>query len=87
MPTTTNDAFAIAAPDEDSTAAVLVHVLLNQLGTIGSASRTLLERWEQLSDEGREELLTVIYDGVREGIERLQHLYYALPTEPETDTV
>ena len=85
MPTT-NDTFAIAEA-EDGTAAVLVHVLLNNLGVIGSASRTLLERWDQLPGDTREELLTLIYEGVREGIERLQLLYYALPDEPDSEAV
>jgi hypothetical protein len=84
MPSTTNDAFAIA-PAQDTSAAVLLHVLLNQLGGIGSASRTLLERWDTLPAEGREELLTFIYEGVREGIDKLQLLYYALPTEAEAE--
>ena len=84
MPTTTDNAFAIA-PAEEGTAAVLVHVLLNNLGVIGSASRTLLERWEQLPHDNREELLTVIYEGVRDGIDRLQLLYHALPPEREAE--
>jgi hypothetical protein len=84
MPSTTNDAFAIA-PAQNSSAAVLVHVLLNQLGSIGTSSRTLLERWDQLPAEAREELLTYIYEGVREGIDKLQLLYYALPTEGEAE--
>ena len=83
MPTREN-AVAIA-PAEDGSAAVLLHVLLNNFGALGSASRTLLERWAQLPDAEREELLTLIYDGVRDGIDRLQLLYYALPDDQVAD--
>ena len=77
MPTSSLNVHALAS-DDDGTAAVLVHVVVNTFSVIGSASQTLLERWEQLPEPGREQLLTLIHDSVREGIDRLQFLYHAL---------
>ena len=51
---------------------VTVHVLLNELGTIGSVARTLQERWMLLDDEQRDELLGMIDDAALRGIDRLR---------------
>lgn len=77
MPTSSLDAHALA-PDDDGMAEVLVHVVLNTFGIIGSASDTLLERWDQLPGARREQLLALIHDSVRDGIDRLQFLYQSL---------
>ena len=51
---------------------VTVHVLLNELGTIGSVAKTLQERWGALADAQRIELLQMIEDATVRGIDRLR---------------
>jgi hypothetical protein len=51
---------------------VTVHVLLNELGTIGSVAKTLQERWGALADAQRDELLQMIEDATDRGIDRLR---------------
>lgn len=80
MPTRTND---VLAPADDATTAVLVHLLLNTLSVIGSTSRTLLERWDQLPRARREQLLALIHDSVAVGIDRLHLMSHARPVVPE----
>lgn len=80
MPTSTNDVLVHA---DDGTAAVLVHLLLNTFSVIGSASRTLLERWDELPCARREQLIALIDDGVAVGIDRLHLMSHFWPVEPE----
>jgi YD repeat-containing protein len=54
--------------------AVVLHVLLNDLGAIAGAARTLLERWGQLAAEERSALLHMIDKSVGRGIDQIQTL-------------
>lgn len=49
-------------------------ILVNDLGAIAFAARTLLERWVQLPDHQRDSLLTEIDQAVVRGIGRLDAL-------------
>ena len=77
---TINAGVRAGTPPDDGTAAVLVHVLLNHLGVISMASRTLLEQWDTLGDDPRDQLLALIDGTVIEGIGRLEFLYRTLVT-------
>ena len=57
---------------ESGLGSVTVHVLLNELGTIGSVARTLLERWPVLEESQRIELLQMIDDATDRGVDRLR---------------
>ena len=59
---------------ETGLAAVVSHVLLNELGVIATAARTLLERWSLLSAPQRETLLSMIDESVGRGIGQLESL-------------
>jgi hypothetical protein len=59
---------------ESGLAAVTLHVLLNDLGVIATASRTLLERWNQLGERERQTLLGIIDESVGRGMGQLQTL-------------
>ena len=55
-------------------ATVVLPVLVNDLGVIASAARTLLERWEHLPEDQRGTLLSVIDQSVERGMARLDAL-------------
>jgi hypothetical protein len=57
---------------EPATTVVLAHVLMNDLGVIGIAARTLEERWDDLPALVRERLLDMINDTVHDGLDRLR---------------
>ena len=57
---------------ETELGSVTAHVLLNELGTIGSVAKTLAERWDRLDADQRGELLQMIDDAAVRGIDRLR---------------
>lgn len=61
-------------PEEigQATTVVLAHVLMNDLGVIGTAARTLDERWDELPALVRARLLDMINDTVHNGLEHLR---------------
>lgn len=59
---------------ESGTVSVLVHVVLNDLGLIGSAVRTLHESWPTLSGGQRDELLHLVTTAADRGVDRLRLL-------------
>jgi hypothetical protein len=59
---------------ETGRVAVVMHVLLNDMGVIATAARTLAERWGQLEERERAALLGLIDDSVNRGIGQLQTL-------------
>ncbi len=65
---------------EGATAAVVAHVLMNELGMIGSAVQTLEERWDELPVGTRGVLFAMINDNVAAGIDRLRELILGRPS-------
>ena len=63
---------------ETGGAAVIAHGVLNDFGVIGTAARTLAERWDVLPGPTRDQLLALINDSVMHGIARARFL--ALPS-------
>jgi hypothetical protein len=57
---------------ETGAAAVFMHGVLNDLGVIGFAARTLDERWDDLPARTRSELLATIRSSVEHGMERVR---------------
>ncbi|HUS62840.1 MAG TPA: hypothetical protein VMY34_11625 [Acidimicrobiales bacterium] len=53
---------------------VVLHGLLNDMGVIATAARTLVERWGQLEESERTLLLRMIEDSVGRGIGQLETL-------------
>jgi hypothetical protein len=62
---------------ETGRAAVMLHVLLNEMGVVAAAARTLLERWADLQESDRDRLLRMIDDSVVRGIGELHSLAFA----------
>lgn len=62
---------------ETGRAAVMLHVLLNEMGVVAAAARTLLERWAELGESDRERLLRMIDDSVVRGLDDLHSLAMA----------
>jgi hypothetical protein len=65
------------------TTGVLMHGVMNDLGVIGSAARTLAERWDVLPGNARAQLLAMIHDSVDHGIETVRFLVLAQPANAE----
>lgn len=57
---------------ETGLGSVTAHVVLNELGMIGSVAKTLQERWDRLGEEQRNELLLMIDEAAERGIDRLR---------------
>jgi hypothetical protein len=73
----------LPVPDDleySPTTVVLAHVLMSELSAIGSAARMLEERWEELSPRNRDQLLDMITDTVRAGLDRLHVMVCAATT-------
>jgi hypothetical protein len=68
---------------ESGTTGVLMHGVMNDLGIIGSAARTLLERWDVLPGTARDQLLAMIHDSVDHGLEAVRFLVLAQPAAAE----
>lgn len=62
---------------ESGRAAVMLHVLLNEMGVVAAAARTLLERWAELQVSERETLLRMIDESAVRGLGDLHSLVLA----------
>lgn len=59
---------------ESGRAAVMLHVLLNEMGDVAAAARSLLERWAELQASERETLLRMIDECAVRGLHDLYGL-------------